>query len=55
MFLNVQHLGVRGACWSSEMGIKTSDKPHAYMDLQNSSWLVFGGSHHLPPYSIMYD
>jgi hypothetical protein len=30
------------------------DEPHAYMDSQDSPWPRFGGSHHLPPYSIIY-
>jgi hypothetical protein len=29
------------------------DKPWANMDSQNSPWPGFGGSHHLPPYSIL--
>jgi hypothetical protein len=30
-------------------------EPQAYTDSQNSSQPEFGGSHHLPPYSILYD
>jgi len=32
-----------------------TDKPRTYMDSQDSPRLGLGGSHHLPPYSILYD
>jgi len=30
------------------------DEPWTNLDSQDSSWPGLGGSHHLPPYSILY-
>ncbi len=31
-----------------------TNEPHANTNSQDSPWLGLGGSHHLPPYSILY-
>jgi hypothetical protein len=67
MFLDSQHFGGRKACQSSKMEVKKSDKQvnaelehfwctyesRANTDSQDSPRPKLGGSHYLPPYSIL--
>jgi hypothetical protein len=32
-----------------------TNEPQAYINSQDSLWPELGGSHHLPPYNILYD